>query len=123
MYFDYGEASMPTYQYECADCHQRFDHFQKFSEDPLTACPTCNGAVRRVIQNVGVVFKGSGWYINDSRPSTTEKAPADKNPPDKPTSEVAASEKPAAADGPKAATAEKPAKPDKGATPAPAATS
>lgn len=58
---------MPTYQYQCRECGHSFDQFQKFSEDPLTVCPSCGGVVARVIQNVGVVFKGSGWYINDSR--------------------------------------------------------
>ncbi len=58
---------MPTYQYRCAACHHQFDAFQRFADDPLTECPDCSGTVRRVIQPVGVVFKGSGWYINDSR--------------------------------------------------------
>jgi putative FmdB family regulatory protein len=61
---------MPTYHYQCRDCGHSFDQFQKFSEDPLTVCPSCGGAVQRVIQNVGVVFKGSGWYITDSRKSS-----------------------------------------------------
>ncbi len=65
---------MPTYHYRCAACENRFDAFQKFSEDPLTDCPECGGSVKRVIQPVGVVFKGSGWYINDSR-----KAPAESS--------------------------------------------
>jgi putative FmdB family regulatory protein len=60
---------MPTYQYLCRDCGHSFEHFQRFSEDALTDCPTCDGSVQRVIQNVGVVFKGSGWYVTDSRPS------------------------------------------------------
>lgn len=60
---------MPTYQYRCAECSHRFEQFQKFSEDPLTECPVCGKAVRRVIQPVGVVFKGSGWYITDNRKS------------------------------------------------------
>lgn len=60
---------MPTYQYQCRDCGHGFDQYQKFSDDPLTVCPSCGGEVRRVIQNVGVVFKGSGWYITDSRKS------------------------------------------------------
>jgi len=59
---------MPTYQYQCDDCGNGFEQFQKFSDDPLTECPTCGQTIRRVIGNVGVVFKGSGWYINDSRP-------------------------------------------------------
>jgi len=39
------------------------------ADDPIDTCPTCAGKVRRVIHPVGVVFKGSGWYINDSRPA------------------------------------------------------
>ncbi len=69
---------MPTYQYECRDCGKSFEQYQKFSEDPLTVCPTCSGTIQRVIQNVGVVFKGSGWYINDSRKSGDAK-PETKN--------------------------------------------
>jgi putative FmdB family regulatory protein len=59
---------MPTYSYRCSACANQFDQFQRFSDDPLTDCPTCGGEVRRVIQPVGVVFKGTGWYITDSRP-------------------------------------------------------
>jgi putative FmdB family regulatory protein len=58
---------MPTYTYRCADCGNQFDAVQRFSDDPLRECPSCGGVVRRVIQPVGVVFKGSGWYITDSR--------------------------------------------------------
>ena len=61
---------MPTYQYQCRDCGLGFEQYQKFSDDSLSECPTCEGTVRRVIQNVGIVFKGSGWYINDSRKSS-----------------------------------------------------
>lgn len=60
---------MPTYAYRCRDCGHQFDIFQRFSEDPLTVCPVCEGAIRRVIQPTGVVFKGTGFYINDSRNS------------------------------------------------------
>lgn len=67
---------MPTYQYQCRDCGHAFETFQKFSDDPLTKCPACNGSIQRVIQNVGVVFKGSGWYITDSRkPAEKAKTP------------------------------------------------
>jgi putative FmdB family regulatory protein len=111
---------MPTYQYECKDCHHRFDLFQKFSEDALTMCPTCEGTVRRVIQNVGVVFKGSGWYINDSRPSSKESSSSDNGQPDKPSTDSPPAEKPAV-ESKSAAKSEKPAKPEKGSTPAPAA--
>lgn len=65
---------MPTYQYQCRDCGHGFEQFQKFSDDPLTECPSCAGTVQRVIQNVGIVFKGTGWYINDSRKPAGEKS-------------------------------------------------
>ncbi len=58
---------MPTYHYRCTSCGHEFDQFQKFSDDPLTECPDCHQRIKRVIGNVGVVFKGSGWYITDSR--------------------------------------------------------
>jgi putative FmdB family regulatory protein len=58
---------MPIYTYECEDCGVRFDARQKFSDDPITECPECAGTVHRVPQPVGIVFKGSGWYVKDSR--------------------------------------------------------
>jgi putative FmdB family regulatory protein len=58
---------MPTYQYRCKTCGHNFDVFQKFSEEPLTTCPECGGEVRRVLQPAGIIFKGSGWYIKDSK--------------------------------------------------------
>jgi putative FmdB family regulatory protein len=58
---------MPTYSYHCETGNHDFDIVQRFSDDALTVCPECGGSVRRVIQPVGVVFKGSGWYITDSR--------------------------------------------------------
>jgi putative FmdB family regulatory protein len=59
---------MPTYVYACDACGKQFEKFQSFKEEPLTTC-LCgqSGQVRRVFQPVGVVFKGSGWYITDSR--------------------------------------------------------
>ncbi len=58
---------MPVYLYECEDCGERFEAKQSFSEAPLSICPTCEGSIHRVIQPVGVVFKGSGFYVTDSR--------------------------------------------------------
>jgi putative FmdB family regulatory protein len=70
---------MPTYSYRCTACGHRFDQFQRFSDDPLTECPECRGLVKRVLHPVGVVFKGSGWYITDSRkPSPGENGGSDK---------------------------------------------
>ena len=58
---------MPTYQYSCTDCGHFFETFQSFSDDSLTVCPECEGRLRKVFNAVGVVFKGSGFYRNDSR--------------------------------------------------------
>ena len=58
---------MPTYQYACTECGHAFDQFQSFSDDALTECPDCQGRLRKVFNAVGVVFKGSGFYRNDSR--------------------------------------------------------
>ena len=58
---------VPTYAYRCTNCAHEFEIFQKFSEDPLTDCPECGAPIRRIFQPVGIVFKGSGWYVTDSR--------------------------------------------------------
>jgi putative FmdB family regulatory protein len=58
---------MPIYLYECDSCGVRFERLQRMSDDPLTECPECDGQVHRVIQPVGVIFKGSGFYITDNR--------------------------------------------------------
>ena len=58
---------MPTYQYACTACGHDLEAVQSFSDDPLTECPECGGALRKLFGNVGVVFKGSGFYRNDSR--------------------------------------------------------
>src|SRR5262245_10082680 len=62
---------MPTYVYACDTCGAQFEQFQSFKDEPLRTCPSCAGAVRRVFQPVGIVFKGSGWYITDSRKSSS----------------------------------------------------
>ncbi len=59
---------MPTYQYQCTDCGEALEIRQSFTDDTLTECPACGGALRKVFNAVGVVFKGSGFYRNDSRP-------------------------------------------------------
>lgn len=58
---------MPTYGYRCTDCKHEFSVFQAMKDDPISICPECSGAVKRLLYPVGVVFKGSGWYITDSR--------------------------------------------------------
>ena len=58
---------MPTYQYACTECGHAFEQFQSFTDDALTECPECRGRLRKLFNAVGVVFKGSGFYRNDSR--------------------------------------------------------
>lgn len=62
---------MPTYQYSCTSCGHFLEVFQSFHEDSLTVCPDCEGRLRKVFNAVGVVFKGSGFYRNDSRGKQT----------------------------------------------------
>lgn len=61
---------MPTYQYACNDCGHELEAVQSFSDDALTTCPECQGSLRKLFGNVGVVFKGSGFYRTDSRSSS-----------------------------------------------------
>ncbi|MGE2721510.1 FmdB family zinc ribbon protein [Mycolicibacterium celeriflavum] len=60
---------MPTYSYACTECGDKFDAIQSFSDASLTTCKKCNGRLRKLFGNVGVVFKGSGFYRTDSRES------------------------------------------------------
>jgi len=65
---------MPTYEYECTSCGNNFEAFQSMSDAPLTSCPACGKRVRRLINGgTGVIFKGSGFYVNDSRKASCEK--------------------------------------------------
>lgn len=66
---------MPTYEYQCTVCGHRFEKFQSFSADPIKECPVCGEPVKKVISAAGIIFKGSGWYINDSK-NTTASSPA-----------------------------------------------
>jgi len=69
---------MPRYQYECNACNESFEQRQSFNDDPLADCPLCGAedAVERVITSVGVIFKGSGFYINDSKNNNGTKSTA-----------------------------------------------
>ena len=58
---------MPTYQYACTECGEQLERVQSFSDPALTECPACSGKLRKVFNSVGIVFKGSGFYRNDSR--------------------------------------------------------
>lgn len=61
---------MPTYQYQCTECGNGHEAVQKFTDDALTECPSCGGHLKKVFSAVGIVFKGSGFYRNDSRASS-----------------------------------------------------
>jgi putative FmdB family regulatory protein len=68
---------MPTYQYVCGQCDAPLEVVQSFSDDALTTCPECKAeALKKVYGSVGVVFKGSGFYRNDSRGTTTSATPS-----------------------------------------------
>ncbi|GGS49884.1 FmdB family zinc ribbon protein [Streptomyces cinerochromogenes] len=69
---------MPTYQYQCTECGEGLEAVQKFTDDALTECPSCKGRLKKVFSAVGIVFKGSGFYRNDSRGSTSSSTPASK---------------------------------------------
>ncbi|MBZ4019213.1 MULTISPECIES: FmdB family zinc ribbon protein [Streptomyces] len=67
---------MPTYQYQCTECGEGLEAVQKFTDDALTECPSCRGRLKKVFSAVGIVFKGSGFYRNDSRGSSSSSSPA-----------------------------------------------
>lgn len=58
---------MPTYAYACTQCEHHFEIVQSFTDNTLTVCPACDGRLRKLFNTVGIVFKGSGFYRNDSR--------------------------------------------------------
>ena len=65
---------MPTYEYRCRSCGEHLEVVQSFKDDPLTECPKCEGELRKVFSPIGIAFKGSGFYRNDSRPSDGKKS-------------------------------------------------
>ena len=69
---------MPTYQYTCTHCGEPIEAVQKFTDEPLTVCATCGGRLRKVFSPVGIVFKGSGFYRNDSRNGSGSAAAKEK---------------------------------------------
>ncbi len=62
---------MPSYDYECKECGHGFEAFQNMSDPLLTTCPKCGGPLRRLIGGgLGIIFKGSGFYVTDSKKSS-----------------------------------------------------
>ncbi|HEC35235.1 MAG TPA: zinc ribbon domain-containing protein [Anaerolineae bacterium] len=70
---------MPLYEYECKTCGVRFERMQRFTDDPVRVCPECGGEVRRLIQPIGIIFKGSGFYVTDNRSSSSISSPGKKS--------------------------------------------
>ena len=60
---------MPTYEYRCKSCGEHLEVVQSFKDQPLSECPACGGPLRKVFGNIGIAFKGSGFYKTDSRPA------------------------------------------------------
>ena len=68
---------MPTYEYACRECGEHVEVVQSFRDDPLTTCGLCGGSLRKVFSAAGIVFKGSGYYVTDSRKKpASDSAPA-----------------------------------------------
>jgi putative FmdB family regulatory protein len=58
---------MPTYEYTCRDCGRNLEIVQSFADDPLETCEHCGGRLRKVFSAAGIIFKGSGYYVTDTR--------------------------------------------------------
>lgn len=64
---------MPTYEYECLECKHKFDVFQSINDEPVKVCQNCGGKVRKLFSNAGIIFKGSGFYVNDYKSSPSKE--------------------------------------------------
>ncbi|NLE43639.1 MAG: hypothetical protein GX620_02860 [Chloroflexi bacterium] len=71
---------MPLYEYECQSCGMRFERLQHINDDPVQICPECSGQVRRLIQPVGIIFKGSGFYVTDNRAKSSTSGKSTDTP-------------------------------------------
>ena len=95
---------MPTYEYECKSCSHTFDVFQAISDEPVKTCPKCGKEVRRIINGgMGVIFKGSGFYVTDNNSSSRKEGGSSKGASSKPAEPASCPGCPAAESCPKAA--------------------
>lgn len=69
---------MPIYEYECQSCGVRFERRQHMEDEPVKICPECGGEVQRLIQPVGIIFKGSGFYVTDNKTKSPTTQPGTK---------------------------------------------
>ena len=66
---------MPTYEYQCKACGNKFERFQKMTDEPIKECPECSGPAKKLISaGAGLIFKGSGFYITDYRSESYKQA-------------------------------------------------
>jgi putative FmdB family regulatory protein len=75
---------MPLYEYQCQACGVRFERRQHINDEPVKVCPECGGKVHRLIQPVGIIFKGSGFYVTDNRAKSPTSTPGSSKPPKTP---------------------------------------
>jgi putative FmdB family regulatory protein len=68
---------MPRYEYRCTSCGEHLEVVQSIKDDPLTMCPTCTGALRKVFSPIGIAFKGSGFYRTDNRAASGKRDGSD----------------------------------------------
>ena len=66
---------MPLYEYQCEDCGVRFERRQHITDEAIEVCPECGGKVHRLIHPVGIIFKGSGFYVTDNRAKSSTATP------------------------------------------------
>ena len=66
---------MPTYEYECQSCNHKFEKFQSMSDEPVKECEKCGKEVKKLFGTAGIIFKGSGFYVNDYKKDNSKKAP------------------------------------------------
>ena len=123
---------MPTYEYRCKSCGDHLEVVQAFTDDSLTTCEACGGSLRKIFGSVGIAFKGSGFYKNDSRNGSKVKAGSGAGSGESTSSDSTSSSDSSSGSDPGSSTsdagAKKPekadkAKPDKAAKPAAAAAS
>ena len=79
---------MPLYEYQCDDCGVRFERRQHMNDEPVKVCPECGGKVHRLIQPVGIIFKGSGFYVTDNRAKSSTSGTGSTKKPSKTSSKT-----------------------------------
>jgi len=85
---------MPLYEYQCEECGVRFERIQHVNDDPVKICPDCGSPVRRLIHPVGIVFKGSGFYVTDNRAkNSSSQKTSSESPSSKSSSSTSSAEK------------------------------